>query len=387
MIRLSAKILTIILVALAVSTVFAEDKPVNVLCYHRFQPRGAMTEKQKKNGDIYCIDPERFEEHMQFLKDNGYTVIPMKKYLDYLDGKTSIPDRAVVLTIDDGYKSAYEYAYPILKKFGYTATLYLYEVFFPTGGAALSVDEVKEMLSAGFEAGCHSYDHPYMTRRKQNENDRELGDKDYVAWLDKQIIGPKKYLKDILGADIETFAYPYGLYSGIIIPEVQKAGYRAAFSVVPSYNTRETPRYALKRTMLFSNTTTSRLRSILSKKPIRIKAVFPEDGSVSGDRLPELKAVLAEDSGLNTTTIRFKMGNDVLVGTSYDPAAKTATYKYSKEIYKGAHVPSITALGLDGSEHEFAWLFITGKPLDTGIPEAEKNGADRNIKQEAQDGR
>jgi len=342
----------LILLLIMILPVFAEDPVINVLCYHRFK-------ESKSVKDIYSITPELFTKHMQFLKDNGYNVVPMSQYVDYIDGKGKMPEKAVVITMDDGYKSVYEIAYPILKKFGYTGVSYVYESFFPGGKNAITTDMLKEMAGDGFELGCHSYTHPILTKRSAEPDDAI-----YANWLKKEIITPKKYLEEKTGLKVETMAYPFGAYSYAVTNTVKAAGYRAAFSVVPSYNTLDTDRFCLKRTMIFSSTSVKKLKQILEKKPIKLTQMQPPEASINSEGPPELKAVIAEDSLLNTATIKFKMGNVALDESVYDPSSRTLTYDYKiKPLEKGFHYARVCATGKDGAEYEYAWAFIVGAPV------------------------
>ena len=72
------------------------------------------------------ITPRDFEKQMQELKDHGITVIGMQDLLAWKRGEKSIPPRCAILTLDDGWKSQYEVGWPILKKFGYPFTLFIY---------------------------------------------------------------------------------------------------------------------------------------------------------------------------------------------------------------------------------------------------------------------
>jgi hypothetical protein len=98
---------------------------VPILCYHRFGPnRSAMT-----------LTPSAFETQMDYLARNGYRVISMAQLARFLEGKAPVPKRAVVITIDDGYRATYQVAYPILRKHGFPATVYLYSDFAGAGDA------------------------------------------------------------------------------------------------------------------------------------------------------------------------------------------------------------------------------------------------------------
>jgi len=340
---------------------FAEEKTINVLCYHKFITKPEENIKEQKKQDVFSITAEKFEEHLKFLKDNGYNVISMKKYLSFIDGVDSIPSNSVMITIDDGYRSIYDIAFPLLKKYGFPATVYIYSVFFG-GRNNLNEGIIKEMSKHNIDFGCHSYTHPILTKRKSS-----WSDSDYLSFLEKEIIKSKIFFESKLKMPFETFAYPYGLYSKEVIYMIKKAGYRAAFSVVPGANTSETPRYALHRTLVFNSTGVESLKKILWKKPIKIKDIYPADSEFLEDRTPELRAFLVEDTGINTATFKFKLNNKELKDMNYDSITKKISCYHRKPLSDGAYVITISAKGLLGEEYEYSWLFVTGKPTDTGL--------------------
>ncbi len=341
----------------------ADEKLINVLCYHKFKVT-KIKEKDKEILDTYSIKPENFEKQMKYLKDNGYNLIGMKEFIDYMYGKGEIPEKPILITIDDGYKSIYEYAYPVLKKYKIPATIYIYQVFVNAGKNTLSFDEIKELSENGFEFGCHSNTHPVLTNKKN------LTDEEYIKFLEKEIIEPKKYLEKKIGVPIETMAYPYGSYSKEVHKIVEKAGYKLAFSVVPSYNTKETHKYSLKRTMIYVSTTIDEFKKILERKQLKLKEFYPGDGDIIEDEQPVLKVKLLEDSNLNIETIKFKIDNIDLKDSIYNPETKMLLYSYKenkKKLKKGMHDIKVIAKGKDGNHYEYAWLFITGRPLKINL--------------------
>lgn len=349
--------------------IFADEKLINVLCYHRFKERKSKAQNKKQKIDSYFVKIEQFEEQMKYLKENGYNVISMKEFIDYMYNKKDIPEKPVLITIDDGYKCIYDYAYPVLKKYNFPATLYLYQAFVPGGKSALSISEIKELAQNGFDVGCHSNTHPVLTKKNN------LSDEEYIEFLEKEIIEPKMYLEKILGLSIETFAYPYGSYSKETNFFVKKAGYKLAFSVLPSYNTKEDDRYSLKRTMIYSSTTLDEFKDIFEKKQLKLKKFYPEDGSIINDQRPVLKAQLIEDSILNTETIKFKMGRVVLKDSIYNPETKMLLYSYTENnssLPKGTHNAKVIAQGKDGKLYEYAWSFIIGRPLKIDLSDNNK---------------
>jgi|GEM_PF-1417207 len=343
-----------------------DDTVVNVLCYHRFTERKITNPAKKKTGDTYYISPELFEDHIKFMKKNGYSIIKMADYLEYLDKRRSLPKNPVVITIDDGYKSIYQEAYPVMKKEKISAITYLYQNFLPGGKAALNVKEIREMAADGFEFGCHSNTHPVLTMRyvkEKGKKNRYMEDMEYLKFLEKEIIEPKGYLEEKTGLKIETMAYPFGSYSTEVIQFVRRAGYRAAFSVVPSMNTKETDRYALRRTMIYNTTTVDDLKKILQKRPIKVKSHYPADGQIVKEKMPVLQAELLSDAEINTSTVKLKMGRVVLKTSSYDPEKKSISYRYQRKLSKGTHVATVQAEGLNGEKYEYSWLFIIGTPV------------------------
>lgn len=364
------KFLKLLFIAIFLSTALpffvlsADENYINVLCYHRFKERKLSEVKNKQLGDIYSITPKLFEAHMQFLQDNGYKVISMTQYLNILDGQEEIPAKTVVISIDDGYKSVKEQAYPILKKFNYPSISFLYSSFLPGGRNALSVEDVKQLQSEGLmEFGSHSQTHPILTKRGKKT------DKQYCDFLINEIINSKKYLEKKLGFPIDTIAYPYGAYSKEIETVLAHAGYKAGFSVVPSYNTKDTDKYALKRTMIYNSTTVEKLKAILEIKPIKINVVYPSDGVIITDAKPTLNAVLQEDAEINTATIKFTMGRVILKDSVYDSKTKTLNYEYDKPLSKGVHIAGIKAIDMAGFDHEYEWLIIVGEPIAKGVLE------------------
>lgn len=337
------------------------ENTVNVFCYHRFIERSAAAKTVK--GDSYFLSPELFEEHLIYLRDNA-NVISMDEYIKALEEGVELPARTAVITIDDGYRSVYTQAYPLLKKYKMPATVYLYNDFFPGGRNALTADMVREMSESGLITfGSHSATHSLLTSRRKKGG--RLTDEEYTEKLNKEIIGSKKYLERRTGLEMKTIAYPYGAYSDEVWKFVDKAGYSAAFSVVDSYNTKSTGRYALKRTMLYTGDRSQKLKRALDKRPLEVVSSYPVDGQIIRENRPVLKAVLKEDSFLNTATVKFRMGNVLLVkDTKYNPETKTLEYVYERDLSPGVHVARVVGEGKDGGYYEFAWLFIIGERVE-----------------------
>src|SRR5689334_3107052 len=107
---------------------------VPVLCYHNLAP-------QAKGRMI--LGAKAFEEQMRYLKSNGFRVINLKQFVEFVALKRQLPQKSVLLTFDDGYRSFLQYAYPVLKDLGFTATLFVYTDYIGAGSNAFSWADLK----------------------------------------------------------------------------------------------------------------------------------------------------------------------------------------------------------------------------------------------------
>lgn len=110
---------------------------VAILGYHDFRERG---------GSPMIISAPKFREQMQAIKDSGIPVIPLSDVLAWRKGEKNIPEESLVITMDDGYNGVYQYAYPVLKEFGFPFTIYCYKNYVNIGGRSLTWAQIKEMM-------------------------------------------------------------------------------------------------------------------------------------------------------------------------------------------------------------------------------------------------
>ncbi len=217
----------------------AEEVSVPVLAYHRFGPTRA---------DSMTVTTPVFEAQMQWLKDNGYTVIPLRTLVNYLLGKGPAPaPKSVVITADDGHKSVYTDMLPIVRKYNIPVTLFLYPSCLSNASYALTYEQVKEMQQTGlFDVQGHTFWHPNFKRDK-----KKLKPAEYQKLVETQLVKSKMVLDKRLGTNIDLLAWPFGIYDDYLEAEAQKAGYVAAFSIdrrnaSKSEKIMEQPRYLMQ---------------------------------------------------------------------------------------------------------------------------------------------
>ncbi len=209
---------------------------VPILTYHRFS---------RKKADKMVVTEASFDAQMKYLKENGYHVIKLDQLLDLLNLKYQAQKKSVVITIDGGWRSCHEIAFPILKKYGFQATLFIYTDFIGRK-KAMSWEQVKEMSENGFDIQCHSKTHRNLARL---HGDETLND--YVKALDREISLSTKQIKQKLDKQCKYFAYPFGETNSMVIEVLKKYGYHAAFTITRGSNPFFINNFMIKRSVIY----------------------------------------------------------------------------------------------------------------------------------------
>ncbi|NTV32040.1 MAG: polysaccharide deacetylase family protein [Deltaproteobacteria bacterium] len=230
---------------------------VPVLCYHHFAERCDSS---------LCTPTSVFEQQMRFLKEEGYSVISTAELGEFLAFRRAIPKKAVVINLDDGYRSTYDIAYPILKKYGFTATLFIYTAFIGASRNALTWDQLKTMKADGFEVGCHSVNHVDLSKRMEGESEKE-----YLARIKKELLLSKQILDDRLNQDTRYIAFPYGEFSPVLLKLCEEIGYRVGFSVKSGGNPFFSEPLTLKRDQILKKDMQSFSLKLKTIHPISLK--------------------------------------------------------------------------------------------------------------------
>jgi peptidoglycan/xylan/chitin deacetylase (PgdA/CDA1 family) len=210
---------------------------VPILCYHRFGDHGERLE----------VSGAQFREQLSYLKKHDYRVIRMSELLAFLRGERALPKRSVLLTIDDGHRSIYQVAYPLLKEFGFPATLFVYSDYIGNGG--LRWQELEEMVESGLiTVQPHSKTHDNLIRRRAGESSTH-----YRRRLRTEVNEPTGLLRRRLNGKIEFYAYPYGDANQQVIEELRVNGLKLGLTVQPHGNPAFAYPYLLRRTMIFGH--------------------------------------------------------------------------------------------------------------------------------------
>ena len=205
---------------------FEIEKPTNsdgvpVLLYHHILP-DEIKDTDKWRGNNITISTSEFRRHMQMLTDGGYNVVTAEEVVRYVRGEILLPDKSLMLCFDDGYKSNTYYAAPILREFGFQATVFAiisgymgsYQEEFDSDTLQKITPEDLLPNADVIDQQCHTY-----------ANHNHLPEQSYEQVYNDLVIAQNSYHCDY-------FAYPYGDNSATVIDAVRDAGFKAAFSTV-----------------------------------------------------------------------------------------------------------------------------------------------------------
>ncbi|PIW12095.1 MAG: hypothetical protein COW35_03395, partial [Candidatus Infernicultor aquiphilus] len=272
--------------------VYAEETVIPILTYHNFT---------KDEGSSYSINIIEFEKQMNYLATHNYSVISLSELLKGLKNG-QLPPKPVVITIDDGFKSTFTLAYPVLKKYNFPATLFIYTDFIERNSNSLTWGEIKEMTENNLEIGSHTLSHCNLLKYKENENYEN-----YLARIKKEIFLSKEILEIKIGGKVKFFAYPYGVYSPTIINLVIQADYEGILNANIMNNTLNADPFSLNRQIIFGNNSFNSFIQILNQQPLHTSKIFPDDGIIESDQFIKIGAIL-EDNNYDVKTLSMKLG-------------------------------------------------------------------------------
>jgi len=215
------------------------EKVISILMYHQIgnypRPNG-----HKRS---FC-HIKRFRQQMAFLKWAGFHVISLEQAHRALFCAGSLKPRSVVLTFDDGYQDFYEQAWPVLRKHGYPATVFLvsgligkparWQTDFDTIAQLMDVPTILELRDQGVHFGAHSVNHSRLS---------ELS----IPAMRKEIFDSKTALENLLGQEVLDFCYPYGIYDERVRDFVEEAGYRTGLTCIRGAANASDNAFELKR--------------------------------------------------------------------------------------------------------------------------------------------
>src|SRR5881409_1651348 len=363
------------------------DQPAQtiIFCYHR------LVDKIRYPGTE--ITPAAFEAQMKELKDRGITVIPMQDLLAWKRGEKNIPPRCAVISFDDGWKSQYEVAWPIMKKFGYPFTMFIYTEGVRGGslggGEAITWEQLAEMRDNGVDIQAHSATHQDLREGHTitlaspggKKTRTKLTGPQYEQWVQNEVVGSKQLLEQRLGIKINCFAVPFGNYNEHVKELARNAGYEAMFTVYGQPITFTSAmdsigRYAIEanKPKVFEDAVKMIGASTSGGAPVaeigaKDLATQPADGETVRTALPLIKANLAGIGQIDPGTVQMRVSGLGVVPATYDPKTGTVSYQVTQKLREKSCSVFVSAKS-QGKKVEAHWTFGIEESPARAVPPA-----------------
>jgi len=327
-----------------------------VLCYHIVEsPQDPRME----------VSRETFQQHMRYLALTGYSVIPLREAYEYATGKrSSIPKNAVVVTIDDGWRSTYTEVFPEMQKRNFPFTVFIYPQIIGHTSLALTWKQVREMADAGVDIQSHSLSHPFLTRARH----QTLSDDEYEAWVEKELVQSKKILEKETGRTVSFLAYPYGDYNSALTHIVARAGYDAALTCEFGHVKQGSNPLRMKRFVIDKGLDFASFRRLLGAGSMSIQDVTPVPNQIFEPAQPIIvSAKLPNYKSLDPQSVGMAMlSGGGVVPYSYDPndGSITLVLKDAIETLKGKAARALVWAtdAKSGKRVEASWTFHVPDP-------------------------
>jgi peptidoglycan/xylan/chitin deacetylase (PgdA/CDA1 family) len=189
---------------------------VPIFMYHHTQPMNIAV--SEGHGQL-TVDSNTFDAHMSHLLSKGYTMVSTAEIVDAVLSHRQLPEKSIAITIDDGYKDNYEYAYQTAKKYNIKM-----DFMIPTGlignPGYMTWDDLKDMSQ-----------NPLVTIYNHTWSHTSMGAVDRVT-IESEVTTAQKQLEENLGIKNPIFVYPYGSYSPLAIEVLREKGFIAAVTTI-----------------------------------------------------------------------------------------------------------------------------------------------------------
>lgn len=218
---------------------------LSVLLYHHVGPARVGTHPW------LTVSPETFRTHVEWLHRRRYKVVNLQQVADWAQGSQRLPERAVAITFDDGYRDLTEHAFPVLEAAGFPATVFVvteqiggwntWDAGPAAGHRLLDRAALLAWSARGIDVGAHTRTHRDLTALQVDEARAEVAES-------------RRDLETTLDLPVQAFAYPYGRLDSAI-RDLAAEEYQLAFTIREGRNRHQGDPYALRRTMVQSGDT------------------------------------------------------------------------------------------------------------------------------------
>lgn len=337
----SILLLSQLLVLLFAAPVAAARNDLPALCYHQVEPRASGK---------FSLSTDKFRQQLEYLRSRNFTSLNSDDLEQIMAGKRPVPENAIIITFDDGFRTVYDYAFPIMKEFGFKGIVCVYPAFIGSG-KAMNWNQLQNLINEGWSVESHSMTHANLsTKVDQPEIEK--------TFLEKEIINSRQIIEKKLGNKVKFMVWPYGCYTTQAIEMARGAGYVGAMTVDGGASYPELSSFQLKRQVVYANDDMNKFLIRLGMRALKVSQQIPAPGAVISElatfscQLPELADYSPEKYVLNAkltgkkVTFNFDAQTRILTGSV---GSKLKSGNYFFDIYLRDKKTGITC--------QHGWLF------------------------------
>ena len=261
---------------------------------------------------VTSIDPDTFKEHLSYLKDNNFNVIDIKQAQEAIEGNGELPEKAVVITFDDGYQNVYENAADLLEQYEMPYTVFVNpNLMAKHQGHYMGWEELKDLEARGARIANHGQTHAHLIRREPDETKEQ-----WVERMHYDVVSAQEAIDENLGDQEKYFAYPYGEYDNELRALLDDWGFLAFAQHSGPWSewSEETAITRFPASGIYANLET--LKTKLRSKAMPVVSYTPEEPLLDYENTqPTLEVTLTGDEALKdvrTNQLRCFSGGQVL---------------------------------------------------------------------------
>ncbi len=295
------------------------------------------------------IDLGVFESQLQYLREKDYTVLTLAQAQSRLRSGEGVPEKSVVLTVDDGYASFLSGAMPLLREYGFQATLFVQTENVGDPGF-LGWEELRQLQSEGIEIGNHSASHAHFLNMGQDQR---------LERFRKDVRQAQQAFASKMGKTPDLFSYPFGEFTPGMQDVIRDMGFSAAAAQKSGVMHAGGDRYAIPRFPMGGPYAT--LEGFISKaamRPLRIRSELPESPVVANN--PPTLTLDLEAEGVDLSGLQCFVGGSrdcSIVRDTQDPSR--IRVKATQELTQRRTLYTVTAPSADSSAwhwHSHLWV-------------------------------
>ncbi len=338
---------------------------VAILGYHNFSKTAPVSDMLMRTSD--------FRKQMEYIRNAGLTVISMPEFLEWRFGTRELPAKCVLITLDDGWRSVYTEAYPILHEFGYPFHLFLYTQFLSGRGDSMSPAMIREMQQHGATVGSHSASHAYPRAWKSAA---AKGPEEEAAMVEREIGSTFPKLSKLFGT-VDTYCYPGGYHTPAMEERLPGYGCKAAFTVIPGKVTVTENPLQIRRYMVFGNNhsifrhamdfrmtqlgtaaaTGASPGTLPSSTPLPPFPVRPAPNETVPRDFGIISIDMSQMSGVDFSTVHMAVSGFGRVPARVDRNTRSVQWMLPVRIYMPNISVHVTWKSTDGTAHKAEWSF------------------------------